>query len=545
LRILITARLPFALLGRPRYALDKGLPAGKRPRLDDLGGRTDVGQAGTVENSRRRGCVEASPGARVGRVTIPSGGPLAANLRTVRAYGDSATQIEPGGIEWIPDDERHGNPWQLLTTWASPNLEFATVFVGIIGVLYFGLSFWMTLIAVSVGNALAALSHGVLSAWGPRHGLAQMVLSRTGFGYRGNVLPAALTAIMAGVGWFAVNSISAAYALSSLTELNLKTSLTLIIVIEVAVAIFGYNLIHMFQRMAFPILGIAFVLAGISVFSRAELSVAGSASSTMGPFLIEVAAAFGCAAGWNPYASDYSRYLRPRDSRSAGIAAGLGLFFSSTALMAIGAASATITIPGLAGNATPTDAFTYNMPPVTSFLTLGAITIGAVSANVLNIYSGAMSFLAVGVQIPFRLRRAMIAAAFGICGGLISMRYLRQPDAYENFLLIIAYWIGPWLGVVLADRALRRGSGDDMITATAQLVAYRNRAGPIAFSVATVVSIWLFSRQEIYTGFLVRAHPALGDFTFFAGFSVAAILYVILKRLPLARRGRLPDGAVR
>ena len=48
-------------------------------------------------------------------------------------YGASLTTVEPGGAEFIPLHERHGKPMQLFWTWTSPNLEFATVFVGVLG----------------------------------------------------------------------------------------------------------------------------------------------------------------------------------------------------------------------------------------------------------------------------------------------------------------------------------------------------------------------------------------------------------------------------
>ena len=120
--------------------------------------------------------------------------------------------VEVGGIEAIPLDRRHGSPWQLLATWSAPNLEFATVFVGVLAVFAFGLPFWTAMAALVVGNALGCITHGVLSSWGPRDGVAQMVLGRTAFGTRGNILPAALNTVMAGLGWFAVNSVSGALA---------------------------------------------------------------------------------------------------------------------------------------------------------------------------------------------------------------------------------------------------------------------------------------------------------------------------------------------
>ncbi|HLY34613.1 MAG TPA: cytosine permease, partial [Jatrophihabitantaceae bacterium] len=115
-----------------------------------------------------------------------------------RDYGDKIVAVEPGGVEFIPLDERHGSPLQMLWTWTSPNMEFATVGVGIIGPLFFGLSFWQSFWAIVLGTALGSASQAVLSAWGPAHGVPQMVLSRSAFGFFGNVLPAGINSVVAG-----------------------------------------------------------------------------------------------------------------------------------------------------------------------------------------------------------------------------------------------------------------------------------------------------------------------------------------------------------
>src|SRR5258707_8615250 len=98
-------------------------------------------------------------------------------------YGERVVAVEPGGAEFIPLEERHGTPLQLFWTWASPNLEFATVFVGVIGMAFFGLNFWVTTLAIVVGTGMGAISQGVLSTWGPKSGLPQMVLGRPAFGF--------------------------------------------------------------------------------------------------------------------------------------------------------------------------------------------------------------------------------------------------------------------------------------------------------------------------------------------------------------------------
>jgi NCS1 family nucleobase:cation symporter-1 len=461
-------------------------------------------------------------------VTTPA---AEADIDALIDYGTAAGKVEPGGIERIPLEERHGRPWHLFATWMSPNLEFATVFVGVIGVLYFGLSFWQAVAAVTIGNALGSITHGILSAWGPRHGLAQMVLSRTAFGYRGNILPATLMSLMAGMGWFAVNSISGAYALATLFGFSPQLALAIVIVAQVLVAFFGHNLIQLFERVAFPVLAVVFVIAAISTFGHADLATPGTGGMpTTGAFIITLAAAFGYAAGWNPYASDYTRYLPEGQGRMAGVFAGLGDFVSCTFLMAVGAASATIVNTGLSKDASPTDAFTHSMPGWISAITLLGIALGAVSANVLNIYSGAMSFLAMGIRIGYRLRRAIVAAVFGVAGGIIAYLYLDDPAAYEDFLLIIAYWIGPWLAVVFVDRWMRRGD-DAAITTVAEDPTSTNWAGPIAMLVGLVVSVWLFSNQAKYVGPVPTANPGFGDSTFFVGFILSAVCYAGLVRV--------------
>lgn len=437
------------------------------------------------------------------------------------------TSIEPGGIESIPADKRHGSPWQLLATWSAPNLEFATVFVGFIGVAFFGLGFWQAVAAIVLGNALGAASQGVLSTWGPREGLAQLVLSRTAFGLRGNILPAAINTIMAGLGWFAVNSVSGALALTTLTGMPAWLSLIVIVVLEVLLAFVGHDLVQVFERYASVVLGVIFVVATIAVFANPHVgpAIAGHNGFSFAGFTLTASAAFGYAAGWNPYASDYSRYL-PKTASPAtlGWAAGLGNFVSCTVLMAGGAAAALVANP----KAIPTDAYVSGMPTWIGDVTLVAIAVGAIAANALNVYSGAMSFLAAGVKIPFSLRRAVIAIGFGILGfviALIAVLNAAFSENYENFLLVIAYWIAPWLGIVLVDRLVRRG------TAIAPFIPdrakYRNPAGIIALVVAGALSIWLFSNQTFYTGLVAKAAP-IGDLTPLVGFVLAGLLYWVL-----------------
>ncbi|MEN3308394.1 MAG: hypothetical protein V7603_4596 [Micromonosporaceae bacterium] len=441
-------------------------------------------------------------------------------------YGAKVTAVEPGGAEFIPLDERHGRPLDLFWTWMSPNLEFATVFVGVISVLYFQQTLWQAVLGIVVGTALGSATQGLLSVRGPVYGVPQMVLSRIGFGFLGNILPAGINSVVAGIGWFAVNSVSGAFALTTLLHLPKLLSLVIVVAAQVVVAFFGHNLVHVFERYAFPVLAVCFLLATVYSLAKADPAAA-KGGGGIGGFLLTVGAAFGYAAGWNPYAADYTRYLRPdSDRRAVALWPALGIFISCVVLEVAGAASATI-----AGGASdnPTAAFTGHLPTVVADLTLLAIAVGAVSANVLNIYSGAMSFLALGIRLPLRLRRAIVAITFGVIGFFLAWSGLSDAGVkYENFLLVISYWIAPWLGVYLTDWYLRRHHRVEGLLFDRRHSPW---AGAAAMALGMGLSIWLFSNQTEYHGLVVRSHPGLGDITFEVGFAVAALAYALFFRL--------------
>ncbi|MHA3020518.1 purine-cytosine permease family protein [Mycobacterium sp. BMJ-28] len=452
----------------------------------------------------------------------------AAEPTTDGSYRDKIAAVEPGGNEFIAESDRHGKPSQLFWTWTSPNLEFATIFVGVLAVAYYGMTFWQALGGIVLGTGLGAIAHYFLSARGPLHGVPQMVLGRLPFGFKGNVVPAALMSITAGVGWFATNSVSGAFALSTLFHIGPVLALVIIVVLQTALAFFGHNLVQAFERWAFPVLAVIFVITSVAILAKSHPgapAVEGGVGG-LGGFLLTVGTAFGYAAGWTPYAADYTRYLPSRvNTKLTGTFAAAGLFVSCVALEAVGAASVTIG-PALSEN--PTEAFTSELTSWLASLTLLAIAIGAVAANAINVYSGAMAFVTIGIKLPHHVARALVTVFFGVAGFLIAWWALADAAAsYEAFLLIIAYWIGPWLGVVFADQYLRRGQP---VAGFLYDRSYANWPGLSSFLLGLVVSVLLFSNQEKFVGLIAGGVPQLGDITFFVGFLIAGASYLVLCR---------------
>ncbi len=461
-------------------------------------------------------------------------------------YGSKVTAVEPGGVEYIPDRERHGSPIQLFWTWMSPNMEFATVFVGVLPIAVFGGGFWPTVFGVTLGSLMGSVTHAILSTMGPRFGVPQMVEGRASFGFLGNFLPAALSWLTASFGWFIVNSVSGTFALVTLTSvlsnktavLDFRVAFVIVVVAQVIVAFIGHNLIHQFERIIFPYLTAVFGLATIIILTQAHPGLdfnakAGPAASggPSGAFILAVFIAFGYAIGWNPFASDYSRYLPKNVSpRKVALAAGLGVFVSCSVLEIAGAAAATIS--QLGNN--PTEQFTNPLPVWLQVLVLLGIAIGAVAANVLNIYSGSMAFLTLGINLAVQWRRAISALVFGVIGlviGLLLQANVAPGSKYENFLLVITYWITPWLAVVITDFVLHRGRYPENVFYDTGWANWKGFIAMLAGIIATT-PFWdqppTFFSLPLWFGTVPTNNPQLGDLSFFAGAIVATVVYLLL-----------------
>src|SRR5258708_11346256 len=208
--------------------------------------------------------------------------------------------------------------------------------------------------------------------------------------------------------------------------------------------------------------------------------------------------------------------------------AGLGVFVSCAVLEVLGAAL--VTIPATSGAANPTDQFIRPLPGLLAGLALLGIALGAVTANVINVYSGAISFLTLGIRLPLQIRRAAVALSAGVIGyivGVVLESRVGPGSGYENFLLLISYWIAPFLAVVLVDYWLRRGDYDEREFFDTRHLPWK---GVVSMAVGIVAS-FPFWNNMIISGPLPKANPAIGDVTFIVRFVVPAAVYWALSAL--------------
>jgi NCS1 family nucleobase:cation symporter-1 len=417
---------------------------------------------------------------------------------------------ERRGIEPIPRGERWGRPFGQFTLWLAANLTVAPFALGFLPITL-GLSWRWTIAAIVIGNALGGIALGAAAAMGPPTGLPQMALALRVFGSLGGRVPALLN-FLSTTGWYAVNTILAAFGIRLLIPaVTFWQAAAVLVFVQAILAIYGHDLVHRFERVMSVVLGVVFaVLAVHVVLDGVRLGhYRGHAQADWAGFAIVVAAALSALGSWAPYGSDYSRYLPSESSCAATFAwAAIGGFIASVWLELLGAAVAVF-----AGSQT-SDPVAAAHATLHSFgdLAVIAIVLGAVAANALNGYSNSLSALALGIPLP-RWTVAILMAVVGLVASVLSSGHFESD--YENFLLLLGYWFMPWLGVQVVDFFLLRGR--------------RRSAVPLLATSAFLVGIACeipFMTSKFYTGPLAH-HLGGASLSLYVGFVVAVLAYYL------------------
>ena len=442
---------------------------------------------------------------------------------------DRPVVVEQAGIEHIPEDRRHGAPGRVFTLWFAANLTVADYVIGVLTVQVFGLTVLQALPVLALGNLLAGIVLGLSAAMGPKLGFPQMLSSRSSFGRRGNYLFGGLNWIST-VGWFTVNTILGVEAAQTVFPgLNFYAMATALVAVQIVVAVYGHDFIQLFEKAMSIILALLFF--GIFVLTVPRLNEAlsfvpsgGSAAApSLGTLGVVLAVSFSYLMSWSPYASDYTRYLPVSVSgRRVALFALAGGAGASFAVEVIGALVGSLTsglgfggLYGLAGQFGP--------------VAILAVILGAMAANALNIYTNSLSALVLDV----RTKRWVAVVVGGLVG--LALSFAGQVNFelnFENFLLVLDYWIMPWLGIVLVDYYLARRTS---VQSSAEARSFDARA-LVAYLVAVIVSV-PFMVPALHLGYPVGALSYLfggADFSYFVSFLVAAFLTYMLGRRGLS-----------
>jgi len=446
---------------------------------------------------------------------------MATRTTTPSTYGEKVLKVEPYGVEPVAQAERHGHARSQFTLWLGSNLTIADYALGFLPISL-GLPWSWTIAAVLVGNLLGALVLALCAAMGPSYGVPQLMIGKFSFGRVGGMLPALFNYVST-IGWFTVNNILGTFGLRVLfPHLAFWEGSLLLVVIQGALAIYGHNLIHSYERIMSVVLGVLFlVVTFIALSHHAALLAYHPATKNIVPlFLVMVGAAFSYVGSWGPYASDYSRYLPVNTAKSrVRRYAFAGSFIASVWLELVGAAVAILAGPH-GGDAISS---LHSVSGAFGTFSVIAIILGGTAADALNLYSNALSAGAIGIRLP---RFVLAAVASGV-GFLLSVWGSGAFESnFTDFLLLIGYWMTPWVAILFVDfYVLRRWRAAE--------VDLRNRLsvywpGLWSFLLGIAISLPFMSATK-FEGPVAKAMGGT-DLAFYVGFLVAGTVYFLWTR---------------
>lgn len=363
--------------------------------------------------------------------------------------------IEGRGIEPIPETARYGSLGRIFTVWFTPNLVPAAFFIGTLAALDFlKIGFVTGVLAIIVGNVIGSLLVGILGTMGPATGMAQMPLARAAYG-KSIIIPGLLNWLSC-IGWDGINSIFGAAALSLLTGMPFVVSLVIIVVLQAALGVIGYEAIHTFEKYMAIVLGAMFLVLTAAIFGQASTGRTDGFTGLdqLGAFVLFSTICASFVLAWALYASDYSRYLPTNTSR-------FGIFWITVVALTLSAGWIEVLGLAVADKASESSVGAINTilgGGVMGGLAMVAIALGTVAVNALNDYTGSLSLLAAGIRVP-RVASAFVVAVLGFLFTL----YLNSGDfagKFEGYLLFLSYWIAPWAAVILVDWVRRGGRID-------------------------------------------------------------------------------------
>lgn len=443
--------------------------------------------------------------------------------------------VETRSIDYVPLAERHGKVWYLWPVWFTGEAHLATVATGVLGITS-GLNLLWAAVAIVLGCAFGTFFMAFHSTQGPQLGLPQMIQSRPQFGYHGALL-VWIVALVTYIGYNAFNQLLAGQTLQLLTGAEPRAAYLVFTVVALAVALFGYDLIHKAQRLLAYVL-----LAGLLVFT-AGTAVSGDlppgqldpGGFRVIPFLAQFFVAAAYQLSWAIYVSDYSRYL----PREVGVRASfwwtyLGALIGGAWMMLVGAIAAAAD-----PNADVAEAVHGAGDAIAPGFGTGLLVIsllGLVTITGLNFYGASLTLLSIVDSIrPLpRSTRTLRFVTLLITAVLSTAIALGAPEdfvaEFEDFLGILLYLFTPWTAINLVDFYLVRHSHYSIreIFNPRGMYGRWNWRGLVAYAVGFAAMV-PFMSNGLYSGTIAEALGGT-DLSMLPGLLVSSAVYALACR---------------
>jgi NCS1 nucleoside transporter family len=460
--------------------------------------------------------------------------------------------IETHGIERVsPDKRTHVRIFDNFTMWLSANLVISTVSLGMLSRVLFSLGFWDSFAIIVLFNALGVLPVAFFSTLGPRLGLRQMTISRFSFGWVGGIIMAIFN-VAACIGWSAVNVVIGGQLVAALSSGAIPSWVGVIIiaVLTTLVSIYGYKYVHRYERYAWIPMAIMFLVIAVVQWPHMHIVPTPAVGAAEIAGMVSFGGAvYGFATGWSSYAADYN-VNQPENTPVSRVfwLTFLGVFIPCVVLETLGLALTTA--PALA-NLSGGSLLAAAVKPlgIVGTIIVALLALSVIANNIPNDYSLGLSVQVLGPAFQ-RVNRAIWTFIGAIIYIVIALLVGGSfNETLQSFLLIVAYWLGPWSIILILEHfVFRRGRYN---------VEDWNTPRKLPLGWAAIVSLFiglvgvvLGAAQAIVLNNGKTVIPVVGpiahlvnppygmDVGFELGVIFAAIAYLILRRVELSRSER-------
>lgn len=456
---------------------------------------------------------------------------------------ESVKGIETHGIERVsPESRTHVRIFDNFTMWLSANLVISTVGVGALAHPFLSLGLWDSIAIIIIFNALGILPVAFFSTLGPRLGLRQMTISRFSFGWVGAIIMA-LFNVAACIGWSAVNVIIGGELISALSGgvIPAWAGILIIAVLTTFVSIYGYKYVHGYERYAWIPMALLFLIMFIGAVPHfTALATPAFQGAEIASLITFGGAVYGFATGWSSYAADYN-VNQPEDTPVSRVfwLTFLGIFIPCVLLEILGVLLTTVTpwaTKFASGGGNIGDLLSAAVSPLGGFgvVILSLIALSVIANNVPNDYS-----LGLSLQVLGRSFQRVPRYIWTLIGAIVYVAIAVPVAAsfaltLESFLLVIAYWLGPWaIILVLEHFVFRHGryNVDDWNHAHKLPLGW----AALASMALGLIGVYLGVSQQLFTGPVAKLLGGT-DVGFELGIIFAAIAYLILRPIELRSR---------
>jgi purine-cytosine permease-like protein len=384
---------------------------------------------------------------------------------------DAVGKVESYGIEYIPDEDRHSRPRNLLWILFGGSMTFGIIVIGWIPVSL-GLGWWASASAIVVGSAIGATLMAPMGLLGLRSGSNNPVASGAHFGALGRMIGSAL-GITADIVFAALciwaagevlaRSVVRIFSVESqtMTVVLLILAYTLVAVVMTVIAVLGHANMVSFTKWMVPTAGSMMLLYVFVAAPNFDPGYAGG-DYVLGSFwptwILGMLACAGTVNSYGPYAGDWTRHISTKKypPKHSVVAAWFGGFFGMGGAFMFGAYTAVTFKEPLNAYATE---FANNVPFWFLFFALYLAFVPGTAQAVINIYNMGLDFSSVVPRLS-RVRATIYLSIVSTLLVFVGAFYQQLSAIVSSYLAILIVLGAPWSIINLIGYFNNRGYYD-------------------------------------------------------------------------------------